>query len=68
LRSGDCHSKSPERLVAGLVQRLQSGTIILLHEGPSVPPTVRVKGIALILEAIAARGLACEIPALHQLR
>jgi hypothetical protein len=39
-----------------------------LHEGPSVPQEVRIKGIALLLEAIAARNLTCEIPDVHQLR
>lgn len=68
VRSGDCLSKSPERLVAGIARRLHSGAIILLHEGPSVSPAVRIKGIALLLDTLKARGFACEIPALHQLR
>ena len=68
LRSGDCRAHSPELLVAAMARRLRPGTIILLHEGPSVHESVRVRGIALLLEAIAARGLTCEIPELHQLR
>jgi peptidoglycan-N-acetylglucosamine deacetylase len=68
VRSGDCRTKSPEKLVASMARHLTPGAIILLHEGPSVPQTVRIKGIALLLEAIAARKLACEIPEFDQLR
>ena len=68
VRSGDCRTKSPEDLVDGMVRHLRPGAIILLHEGPCVPQSVRIKGIALLLEAIAARKLTCEIPELHQLR
>jgi peptidoglycan/xylan/chitin deacetylase (PgdA/CDA1 family) len=68
IRSGDCRTNSPERLVANMARRLQPGAIILLHEGPSVPQEVRIKGIALLLEAIAARNLICVIPEVHQLR
>lgn len=68
VRSGDCRTNSPERLVTRMKRHLRPGAIILLHEGPSVPQAVRIKGIALLLEAIAARDLTCEIPELHQLR
>jgi hypothetical protein len=68
VRSGDCRSHSPEQLVTRMARRLRPGAIILLHEGPSVPTPVRIKGIALLLEVIAARGLTCEIPEAHQLR
>lgn len=68
IRSGDCHSDSPEQLVAAITPRLRAGAIILLHEGPSVPQSIRIKGIALLLEAIATRDLGCEIPKPAQLR
>lgn len=68
IRSGDCRARSPERLVASLTPKLKPGAIILLHEGESVRPAVRVRGIAVLLDALAARGLRCEIPAPHQLR
>lgn len=68
VRSGDCRTRSPERLVADMERHLQPGSIILLHEGPSVPQAVRIKGIALLLAAIAARNLACVVPTLGQLR
>ena len=68
IRSGDCRTYSPESLVAKMSRSLRPGAIILLHEGPSVPQEVRTKGIALLLEKIAALNLTCEIPELHQLR
>jgi peptidoglycan-N-acetylglucosamine deacetylase len=68
VRSGDCRINSPERLVAAMARHLRPGAIILLHEGPSVMPAVRIKGITLLLETIAARNLTCEIPELRQLR
>jgi peptidoglycan/xylan/chitin deacetylase (PgdA/CDA1 family) len=68
IRSGDCHIDSPEQLVARITPRLRPGAIILLHEGPSVPRPVRVTGIALLLHAIAAQNLVCEIPEPCQLR
>jgi peptidoglycan/xylan/chitin deacetylase (PgdA/CDA1 family) len=68
LRSGDCRAHSPERLVERMARHLQPGTIVLLHEGPSVPHAVRIKGIAQLLDAITDRGLACIVPDVHQLR
>ena len=68
VRSGDCRTTSPEQLVGAMTRHLRPGAIILLHEGPSVPSAVRVKGIALLLEAIAARNLVCEVPDVRQLR
>jgi peptidoglycan/xylan/chitin deacetylase (PgdA/CDA1 family) len=67
-RSGDCQSHSPEQLVSTLEHKLKPGSILLLHEGPSVRPAVRVRGIALVLEALSARGLKCELPNEGQLR
>jgi peptidoglycan/xylan/chitin deacetylase (PgdA/CDA1 family) len=66
-RSGDCHSNSPEQIVSALEPNLKPGAILLLHEGPSVRPAVRVRGIALLLETLSARGLKCEIPEESQL-
>lgn len=67
-RSGDCHTNAPERIVAALKDKLKPGAILLLHEGPSVQDPVRVHGIALLLDELAARGLKCEIPTEAQLR
>lgn len=68
VRSGDCRTHSAEALVSAMSRQLQPGAIILLHEGPSVPQAVRIRGIALLLEAIAAKNLVCEIPDAGQLR
>ncbi len=68
IRSGDCRSQTPEQLVARVARHLQSGSIILLHEGPGVPAQVRVRGLALLLKEIERRNLACIIPDAGQLR
>lgn len=68
VRSGDCRAASPERLVSKIMRHLRPGAILLLHEGPSMPSAVRVKGIALLLEALAQRNLACVVPDVDQLR
>jgi peptidoglycan-N-acetylglucosamine deacetylase len=68
VRSGDCRTNSPERIVDAMTPHLRPGAIVLLHEGPSVRPAVRIIGIKLLLNAIAARNLTCEVPDLSQLR
>lgn len=68
IRSGDCYSRRPETVVAKVMRRLRPGVILLLHEGRSVPPTVRVKAIALLLEALGAQGYRCILPRAEQLR
>ena len=68
VRSGDCRSPRPETVVANVVRRLAPGAIILLHEGPSVPPTVRVRAIELLLEALATRKFTCVVPGAERLR
>lgn len=68
IRSGDCLSRRPETVVAKVMRRLRPGAIVLLHEGPSVPQAVRVKAIALFLEALAAQNYRCILPAPGQLR
>lgn len=68
LRSGDCSERSPERIVASVMSRMRRGDIVLMHEGPSVAPEVRVRAIALFLEACAAREFRCVLPAATQLR
>jgi peptidoglycan/xylan/chitin deacetylase (PgdA/CDA1 family) len=68
VRSGDTRITSPEQLVARMTRLLRPGAIVLLHEGADVPHSIRIRGIALLLEAITARGLRCKIPAIHELR
>ncbi|MEO5960333.1 MAG: polysaccharide deacetylase family protein [Opitutaceae bacterium] len=68
VRSGDCLARQPDDVVASVLRRLRPGAIILVHEGPGVPAAVRVKAIALLLEALAAQEVACILPERAQLR
>ncbi len=68
IRSGDCHARSAAAVATKVASRLRPGAIVLLHEGPSVPPAVRVTGLACVLEACAASGFACVIPRADRLR
>jgi hypothetical protein len=68
IRSGDCRSRRPETVVARIMRRLHPGAIVLVHEGPSVPPAVRVSAIALLLAALGAKDYRCVLPRPEQLR
>ena len=68
IRSGDCLARHPETVLATVLRQLQPGAIILMHEGPSVPPALRVKALTLVLEALTARQFRCVLPAAAQLR
>lgn len=68
VRSGDSLSRRPEAVVAKVLRQLRPGAIILLHEGPSMAPAVRVHAIALLLEALAGLNYRCVLPDPGQLR
>ena len=68
VRSGDCLARGPEGVVAHVMRRLQPGSIVLVHEGDSVRPAVRVRAITLLLEAFTAENYRCTLPARSQLR
>lgn len=68
IRSGDCLAERPEIVAERVMRRLRPGMIVLVHEGKSVGPAVRVQAIALLLEASAAQNLRCVLPAAAQLR
>jgi peptidoglycan/xylan/chitin deacetylase (PgdA/CDA1 family) len=68
VRSLDSISRDPARVLARVKPRLQPGAIVLMHEGPSLDPRVRVRALELVLDELAARGLACVLPAPEQLR
>ena len=68
IRSGDCLSRQPEPIAARVMRHLRPGAIVLMHEGPSVPATVRVKAIGLVLKAITAENYRCILPKPDQLR
>ncbi len=68
IRSGDCLARSPEDVGAHVIPRLSPGAIILMHEGPSVRPAVRIRAIALVLEACTAQNYRLVLPERTQLR
>jgi peptidoglycan-N-acetylglucosamine deacetylase len=68
LRTNDCGGRDPARIAARALERVRPGDIILMHEGVSVRPAVRVAAIAGILEGLAARGMRCVVPGQEQLR
>ena len=68
VRSGDCVARDPDRVVSHVLKRIKPGSIILMHEGPAVPPLVRVEAIGRLLAALKARGVACVVPSAGQLR
>ena len=45
-----------------------SGAIILMHEGPSVPPGVRLEAIGAVLQRLAVDEYRCIIPSPDSLR
>jgi peptidoglycan/xylan/chitin deacetylase (PgdA/CDA1 family) len=68
LRTHDCSGRDPARIAARALARVAPGDILLMHEGPSVRPGVRVAAIAEVLEGLSARGLRCVVPTGEQLR
>ncbi len=68
IRSGDSRLRAPDALVARVAPRIRPGAIVLLHEGPSVPGSLRVAGIARLLEELQRRDYACVVPRREQLR
>jgi len=51
-----------------VLRKLRPGAIILMHEGPSLDPAVRVRAIALLLEALSGLGYRCVLPDPSQFR
>jgi peptidoglycan/xylan/chitin deacetylase (PgdA/CDA1 family) len=68
VRSGDCLARRAEDVVERVMPQIRPGAILLLHEGASVPPQVRVKAISLLLESLTAQRFRCVVPHLNQLR
>jgi hypothetical protein len=66
IRSGDCLGRRAEDVVENVMRQVRPGAILLLHEGRSVPASLRVKTIALLLESLAAQGYRCVIPDAEQ--
>lgn len=68
IRSGDCLGREAEEVVADVMKRVKPGAILLLHEGRSVPKHMRVRVVALLLQALTVQGYRCVVPRLDQLR
>ena len=68
LRSGDCFGHDPGKAINRVLGHARPGAIILMHEGPSVPATVRVKAIAGVLKGLTTNNYRCVLPAPEQLR
>lgn len=68
LRSRDCQGRDPSRIAARVLRRVRPGDLILLHEGGSVRPAVRVAAIAQVLAGLDARGIRCVVPRGERLR
>lgn len=68
VRSGDCLAREAEPVVARVMRHVRSGAIVLVHEGNSVRPAVRIRAIRLLLEAFAAENYKCTLPTRSQLR
>jgi peptidoglycan/xylan/chitin deacetylase (PgdA/CDA1 family) len=62
VRSGDYFARQPETVTATVMRRLRPGAIVLLHEGPTVHATVRVKAIGHLLEALDRQNYRCILP------
>ncbi|MDF3057379.1 MAG: acetyl xylan esterase [Rariglobus sp.] len=67
VRSFDSFSHNPEKVARRVLRQVRPGAIVLLHEGPSLHPHVRVTAIARVLEGLDTRGLRCVIPTDMQL-
>jgi len=68
VRSGDCVRDEPGEIVDRVMRRVRPGAIILMHEGPGVPPPVRIEAIARLLKALGAAGFTCVVPEARQMR
>lgn len=62
IRSRDSFARDPESVAARVLRKLRPGSIILMHEGPFLAPSVRVEAIRLVLEGASARGYRAIIP------
>lgn len=52
----------PETVATRVLRGLRPGSILLLHEGPRVPATVRVAAIGRVLEQLHQQGYQCVVP------
>lgn len=60
-------ASDPQVVAARVLQGVEPGAILLMHEGPRVPAPIRVAAITRVLGQLQARGYRCVIPAAAQL-
>lgn len=68
VRSRDTLGRDPARVAARVGRAVRPGSIVLMHEGASLARSVRVRALELVLDQLAARRMACVLPAAGQLR
>jgi peptidoglycan/xylan/chitin deacetylase (PgdA/CDA1 family) len=56
-----------ETVASRALRQLAPGAILLLHEGPRVPATIRVAAIRRVLERLQELGYQCVVPGPDQL-
>jgi len=61
-RGLESRSVSSEIVVARVLSGLRPGSILLLHEGPAVPPELRVDVIGKTLRELRDAGYSCVVP------
>ena len=62
MRSGDGLGKDPVAIVARVERELRPGAILLMHEGASLAPKVRVEAIRRVLAMLKREGYRCVLP------
>jgi len=68
VRSLDSIGRDPARVALRVMRAVRPGSIILMHEGPSLDARVRVRALELLLDQLASRGICCVLPEAGQLR
>lgn len=59
--------RDPESVAARVLRGVRPGAILLMHEGPRVPPVIRITAIGRVLEQLSRRGYRCVVPAAERL-
>lgn len=67
LRSGDGVGRDAKSIAARVRRQVAPGSIILMHEGPAVHPSVRIEAIRSVLEDLTADGYRFILPTEEQL-
>ncbi len=60
-------ASDPEVVAGRVLQGVEPGAILLMHEGPRVPAAIRVVAVRRVLERLREHGYRCVIPTVGQL-